>query len=235
MLKVFEEFSNDSNIDESILTIEDNMVKVWHYSNKKIEDGVISINTSANQYSRREYKTWGKDRSFFYCTESGYIHDNIGRGHEYFYVGYIPLNEIYDMNNNPENYEHEPGEVFENGLLEFTRDLGYTAWIYNLSGNPKAPIIISFVDVEISEAYRKTGRGYIDMDENTEDYKIGEITYRERGARKAKTWDVMQPGEKLVALGNTYLKRGKDVKTHFGGETYLHGGIKFLPEYENDY
>jgi hypothetical protein len=235
MIKIFEEFSDDSVIDESILTIENGMIKLWHYSNNKIENGVVSINTSANNHSYREYKSWGKARSFFYATAGGYLSDGIGRGHDYIYTCYIPLKEIYDINDNPDGYKHKSGEMFENSLLEFTRDRGYTSWVYNLGGQSKVPIIVSFIDVEISHAQKKTGRGYVDMDEDMTDYKIGEISFRQRGERKDKTWDVIQNGENLKSLTNTYLKRGRDVQKHFGSSSYLHHLIKFLPEYENDY
>ena len=239
MLKMFEEYNIEdinSSIDPSVLTVEDGMLKVWHYSNTDITDGYISPGKSQNRHSGNEYKTWGKSRAFFYGTPGGYKDDSIGMSHDYTYTCLIPLIEIYDKGSNPDGFEPTGNDSYYNELYEFTKERGYTAWMYNLGGKSDNPIIISFIDVEISEAYRKSKGGFqVKKDEALKDYKIGEVTLKGFGERKLKTWDVMQPGESLKSMSNVYLKRGRDVNRHFGGSTYLHSKVKLLPEFEGQY
>ncbi len=128
------------------------------------------------------------------------------------------------------------GGNFYNELYEFTKERGYTAWSYNLGGNKTNPIVISFIDVEISEAFTTSEGGLRkEKDEVLDDYKIGTITYKALGERKEKEWDIYQKGGYIKTLMNTYLKRGGDKNTHFGGNTYLHNRVNLLPEFKSDY
>jgi len=238
MIKFFENFepSSSETIDESLLTIEDGMMTVWHYSDVNITDGFVSPGMPQRMHSTGEYKSWGKNRAFFYCTKNGYIYDNIGGGHKYVYVCKIPVSEIYDLNSKTSGYVHEPGTDVLDGKYEFSREKGYTAWIYNLAKDNKVPIVVSFVDVEISDSYRfNEGGKMVDKDVMVDDYKIGEVTFKRIGERKFKKWDVYQYGEKLKSITNTYLKRGLETDKNFGSSTYLHKRVKLLPEFEDDY
>ena len=239
MIKKFEGYDVDSGkgvVDESLLTIEEKGVKLWHYSNVDIKDSHIKPGLTQQMHSRSEFKAWGKSRAFFYTHPGGYKGDSIVMNHKFTYICHIPYAEIYDKSLNKDGFEPNEGNHLLNSYYDFTKYGGYTAWSYNLYGDVNNPIVVSFIPVEISESYTTSEGGLkIERDEVIDDYKIGTITYKELGDRAEKKWDIYQNGGYLKTLTNTYLKSGGERKNGFGGSTYLHDKVELLPEFKGDY
>lgn len=189
-----------AKIKRSQLTVEDGKLKLWHYSNKDF-DSTIRIDLPPNLHSVNEFKAWGKGRSFFYATEHGYESD-VAFNKDYLYICHIDMDKVYDINKNPNNYPEEEGYNFFESLLNHSINDGYTAWIYNLDKNDRSPIVVSFVDVPITEKLKWSNRGeYLPTDQETEDEKVGTIMIDD------EEWDVYQPADELVDITNLYAKQ----------------------------
>lgn len=115
----------------------------------------------------------------------------------YKYVCHIDKKKVYDPNKNPEGYEGDYDDI----VKQMYKD-GYTAWIFNLGGRAKVPIIASFEEVPITESFVQSGGmdNYIPKDRELEDYKIGEINM------DGKLWYVVQEDGKIKSLTNCYLR-----------------------------
>lgn len=215
---------------ESKLTIENGMVKLWHYSVHNITNGVVSIDQPNGLYSTSEFKAWGRKRAFFYGTEDGYAFDKLPSTN-YKYICYIPLEKIYDINYNPNNYTEV---TYEEEYIESSED-GYTAWSYYLGNNEEVPIVISFKDVTISESYEKSPGGlYIEKDKELLDYKIGNINVN------GVDMIIMQKDGYIKNLTNTYLTEEdepKEAMSSYKGtlHQYMWSDVNILPEYIEDY
>jgi hypothetical protein len=184
------------------LTIESGKVKLWHYSDKDITGNKISINKPRGLQSKVEFQAWARPRSFFYATEDGvYLDKNVPI--LYKYICYLDKNKIYDINENPHNYEGSFDEIYKKAYKD-----GYTAWIYNLGGKKNIPIVISFDDVFIADAYKKTLGGiYVPKDRKLEDYKIGKLKIN------GELWYVLQKSDKIMSLNNCYLRKPEDMNS----------------------
>lgn len=214
---------------KSKLTIENGMVKLWHYSSSDITDGVVSISQRQGLHSKGEFSAWGRRRAFFYATEDGYRFDKLPST-DYKYICYIPLEKIYDINSNPNNYEGTWEEEYKQSSSD-----GYTAWAYYLGKNKKAPIVISFEDVKISEAYEQApGGGYREKDKEILDYKIGTINV------DGEEMIIMQKDGYLKTLTNTYLTEEEDPKEAMVSyksslPQYMWSDVNISQEYIKDY
>lgn len=158
-------------VNWDIIDFKDGSVKCYHYSDKSFDD-YVKISGQRGTQSKSEFKEWGRSRSFFYLTEGGLSKDK-GISNRYKYISYIPINEIYDINKNSNNYDKSGG--WENIYRQTSED-GYSAWVYNLGGYENAPILISFKDVPISEKYMMLESGMYKLEgEELEDEVVGTI------------------------------------------------------------
>lgn len=227
-LKCFNDFVNESkkgSVDWSLLNIQDNKIRTYHYSNIDITDNFIRVNRPSNLHSRGEFKTWGRSRSFFYCLPGGWSKDRIGTGHKFRYEILFDVDKVYDINANPDGFKIT-GQFQD--LLGQTMAAGYQAWIYNLGGDVTNPIIVAFVDMPIDKAYEITDGGTFEKGVKLSDYKIGEIIMSN------KKWDVIQKARSLRSFRNTYLRRGRETKS-FSVYDYLFKRVEVLPEFKGDY
>jgi len=215
---------------KSKLTIENGMVKLWHYTSANITDGIISINQPHGLHSMDEFRAWGRRRSFFYAIEDGYRFDKLP-SIDYKYICYIPLEKIYDINYNPNNYKEG---TYEEEYNQSSSD-GFTAWTYYLGNNEEVPIVISFEDVKITEAYETApGGGYREKDKEILDYKIGTINI------DGKEMIIMQKDGYIKTLTNTYLTEEEDPKEAMSSykislQQYMWSDANISPEYIEDY
>ena len=156
-------------VNWDLIDFENGEVKCYHYSDKSFDDYVKKSGQRGLQ-SRYEFKEWGRSRSFFYLTEGGISKDK-GISNRYKYISYIPINEIYDINKNSNNYDKSGS--WEN-LYKQTSEDGYSAWVYNLGGYENVPILTSFKDVPISEKYTMLKSGMYKLEgEELEDEVVG--------------------------------------------------------------
>lgn len=219
-LKLFEDYNKNIEFQERIskLNIVDGKVKLYHYSQHKIETEFITPKGIQNLHSRSEFKAWGQSRSFFYTSESGVVFDK-GVSSDYKYVCFIPLNEIYMIDINPLNYL---GTLSEKYLL--SKKDGYTAWMYHLSGDETYPlIVVSFEPVKILNSYKLTNKGYILLNEKLDDFIIGEL----------ENYYVVQNKENIDNLLNCYLKNIDDENDINKLENYQWRYIKLYPEFKD--
>lgn len=181
-------------VDKKLLTIERGKIKLWHYSDKEITDNIVPKSPSG-AHSKDDRAEWSKPRAYFYATEAGVDFDK-GVPKTYKYICYIDKKKVYDPNKNPEGYTGD----FDEKLKQMYDD-GYTAWIFNLGGNPKVPIVASFEEVPISESFVQQG-GIDSYVPNRElvDYKVGEIEI------DGKLWYVVQEDGAIQSLANCYLR-----------------------------
>lgn len=147
LLEHFKNRRYDKTINWDLVEFRGGDVKCYHYSNKDFDD-YITTRGERGFHSKNEYNVWGRSRAFFYLTESGISYD-AGVSSDYKYISYISKDKIYDINKNPDGYEFSSLEE----AYQRTSENGYTAWVYNLGKNPNAPIVVSFVDVKISEKF----------------------------------------------------------------------------------
>jgi hypothetical protein len=147
LLEHFKNRRYDNTINWNLVEFRGDDVKCYHYSGEDFDD-YITTRGKRGFHSKNEYKVWGRSRVFFYLTESGISYD-AGVSSDYKYISYIPKDKIYDINKNPDGYEFSSLEE----VYQRTSENGYTAWVYNLGKNPNAPIVVSFVDVKISEKF----------------------------------------------------------------------------------
>jgi len=217
------------------LTVENGMVKLYHYSDKKIDSGFIQVNKPYNIHSKNEFRIWGKSRSFFYCNEDGYKFDK-GVNTNYLYICYIPINDIYPINDNPYKYKKLDDDYNSfDSYFKQSWDDGFTAWGYFLGGNKNAPIIISFIDLPISESFKISKGGLrIPMDETELDYVIGDILIGE------EKYFVIQKGGYPTTLLNCYLSDEKNIKKVMKGyqktlEVYMWDDLSLKEEFIGDY
>jgi len=224
LLNILEEAKSDSK-----LTVEGGELKVWHYSNVEITDGVISTRGKQGSQSKGEFQVWGKERAFFYAVEGGGKYDK-GISDKYMYIAHIPVDKIYNISKNPNGYEGSWGEMY----AQSSKD-GYTAWMYNLGANKKAPIVISFVDVPIDEAYGPAkGGGYQPLGKEDVDYIIGTIV------KDDEEWYIYQRDGYIKSLSNTYLSQEEDATE--ASESYqedlpvfMYKEANIAPKYVSDY
>jgi hypothetical protein len=217
------------------LTVEDGMVKLYHYSDKKIDSGFISVNKPYNVHSKNEFTVWGKSRSFFYVNEDGYRYDK-GIKPKFLYVCYIPVTDIYPINDNPYKYKKFESDLnqYDSYFKQSWND-GFTAWGYFLGGNKKAPIVVSFIDLPISESYKFSKGGLkIPMEDEDLDYRIGSILIGD------EKYFVMQKGGYPINLLNCYLTDEKNPKKAMRGyqktlEVYMWDDLIIDDEYVKDY
>ena len=161
-------------VNWDLINISNGEVECYHYSNEDF-DGVVKTTGSMNLYSKSEFKEWGKSRSFFYLTEGGVYKDK-GVGRLYKYKFHIPLNEIYDINKNSNNYNINGN--WGNIYSQISND-GYSAWVYNLGGKENTPILVSFKSVPITEKYELISSGVYKLSgEELEDEVVGVISKR---------------------------------------------------------
>jgi hypothetical protein len=125
-------------------------VILYHYSNVKIKGNYIKVRgTKQGAHSASEYREWGQSRAFFYVKKSGIKYDRGIGLPKYLYICKIPKSKIYPANENPNDYDPPMNIPYTVGLHDMTTEDGYTAWSYYLGNNKKAPIVVSFEDVEI--------------------------------------------------------------------------------------
>jgi hypothetical protein len=210
----------------SKLTIEGGAVKLYHYSANIIKDKNISITGKQGSQSNTEYKIWSRPRAFFYGREDGYIYDS-GINTKYKYISHIPVDKIYPVAINPNNYKSTDGNVFEAIYQQASSD-GYTAFIYYLNKNPKCPIVVSMIDVKIDEAYVKTEFGvYVPITKKIKDFPIGEIVI------DGEKLYIMAKDGYLPSINNTYLsdnKNGSGFQRYF--DEFRKRDGRFYPEYK---
>lgn len=210
----------------SKLTIEGGAVKLYHYSANIIKDKNISIRGKQGSQSNTEYKIWSRPRAFFYGREDGYIYDS-GINTKYKYISHIPVDKIYPVAINPNNYKSTDGNPFEAIYQQASLD-GYTAFIYYLNNNPKCPIVVSMVDVRIDEAYVMTEGGiYEPITKKIKDFPIGEIIIDGE-----KLYIIAKDGYS-PSINNTYLsdnKNGKGFQRYF--DEFRRRDARFYPEYK---
>jgi len=219
----------------SYLTVENGMVKLYHYSSTKINNGIISVNKPYGLQSKNEFRAWGKSRSFFYANEDGYKWDK-GISTNYLYICYIPINDIYPINENPYKYEKNEGDlnIFDSFFKQSWED-GFTAWGYFLDNNKKAPIIISFIDIPISESYKISKGGLrVPIDSDELDFRIGSILI---GNEK---YFVMQKSGYPLSLLNCYLTDEKNPKKAMKGyqktlEVFMWDDLNIDKQFIQDY
>lgn len=211
--KLFENVLNEASDEERIdklmapLTIENGDIKLWHYSGTDIPDDFISIRGKQGLHSKSEFRSWGQSRAFFYGTEDGILHDT-GVPNKFMYISHIPVDEVYPVMINPRGYEVGKGEHRWQSLYEQAKKDGYNAFIYNLGGKEGVPIIVSFVNLPIDEAYGRTkGGGWRSLDFKEMDYKVGEFV-----DEKDQKWNIMQKDGFKRTLTNTYLSLEDDPK-----------------------
>jgi hypothetical protein len=227
LTKILTEAKSDALTKQlfSKLTIEGGGVKLYHYSGTIIKDKFISIRGKQGSQSNTEYRIWSRPRAFFYAKEDGYIYDS-GINTKYKYISHIPVDKIYPVSINPNNYKSIDGNIFESIWKQASLD-GYTAFIYYLNNNPKCPIVVSMVDVAIDEAYVMTEGGiYEPITKKMEDFPIGEIIIDGQ-----KLYIIAKAGF-LPSLNNTYLsdnKKGKGYQQYFDEFRRKEG--MFYPEF----
>ena len=146
-------YDDDKNINWDLIDVTGGKVKCYHYSGENLDD-FISIKGTSNLYSNQEYRSWGRSRAFFYLTKNGVDYDTGPPSNLYLYVSYIPLEQIYDINKNHNDYSFSSLEE----AYQKTSEGGYNSWVYNWGKNPNVPILVSFVNVKISEKYYKGKR-----------------------------------------------------------------------------
>lgn len=217
------------------LTVENGMVKLYHYSDKKITSGFISVNKPYNVHSQNEFTAWGKSRSFFYVNEDGYRYDK-GIKPKFLYVCYIPVTDIYPINDNPYKYEKFESDLNQyDSYFKQSWDDGFTAWGYFLGGNKKAPIIVSFIDLPISESYKFSKGGLkVPMEDEELDYRIGSILIGD------EKYFVMQKGGYPLTLLNCYLTDERNPKKAMKSyqktlEVYMWDDLLIDKEFIRDY
>lgn len=224
LLNILEEVKSDSR-----LTVEGGKLKLWHYSDVEITDGAISTKGKQGLRSRGEFQEWGKERAFFYAVEDGYKYDK-GVSSKYKYVVYIPVSKIYNMSENPNKYKGSLGDMHKQSVRD-----GYTAWMYNLGANRKAPIVISFKDVKIAEAYEPAkGGGYKPLGEEETDYIVGRIV------KDDEEWFIYQRDGYAKNLTNTYLSQEEDPREAMDSyqedlPVYMHKEAQIDPKYVSAY
>ena len=209
------------------LVIEDGGIKLWHFSNQKI-NGAIGINGKQGLQSKSEYMAWGRSRAFFYAAEDA-IRFDTGVGSDYYYVCHIPVSKIYPVMENPNDYKVPSGSHQWESIYQQAVKDGYTAFIYNLGGNDEAPIVISFVPVKIDEAYKKApGGGYMPMDKKLVDFPIGE--YIENDGTKMY---LMAKDGYPENIGNTYGSEKPRKQSYQANPAMYFDSIKLYPKYKD--
>jgi len=218
----------NSDIEDKLIII-GNKVKLWHYTNVDITNGVIGIDNNANLHSINEFKAWSRRRAFFYVKEGGGSFDSVSSS-VYKYIVYISLDKIYDINTNPNNYSGNFEELYKQCIKD-----GYTAWVYYLGNKKEAPIVVSFVAVPISESYKLAkGGGYIDTNHKVLDYPIGKVEI------DGEEWIVIQKDTFSENLINTYLTKEDDMISVMNGykkplDFYRHKDVILHPEFIDKY
>lgn len=234
IFKYFEfllENSNTSILNDYGFDIQDDKVKVYHYSSKHITDDFLKINTISGLHSREEFRSWSRPRLFFYGKENGYLYDK-GVPTSYLYICHIPYNQIYPINENPNNFKKLEGIPYVESIYQQSIREGYTAFCYYLNNNPRVPIVVSFEDVKITDSYKSNNSGnYIPLNRELIDYPIGEINI------DGEEWYIIQKSELSKDISNTYLSKEKDSKGGYRKPFpyYLMKNSKIYDNYKNDY
>lgn len=227
--KIFEEITNTNPDWESLkntLTIINGNVKLCHYSANKIVDDEIKLGQSQNPWSSGEYQAWGRSRIFFYTNPGGIAKDR-GVPTNYLYICYIPLNEIYPLHLNPNNYKSEPDKHRMESIYQQASEDGYTAFIYGLDGDINNPIVISFKNVKISEKYEIRGGGYYPMDKQADELVIGKYIDQTGG------YLVKQKDDEVQTLTNCYLEDEDGKKKRL--EVYQYKNIELFDDVPERY
>jgi hypothetical protein len=216
-------------VNWDLIDFENGEVKCYHYSSKSFED-VVKVSGVRGKHSKEEFSTWGRSRSFFYLTEGGIYFDR-GVGNLYKYVSYVPVNEIYDITSNSNNYDMSMGW---DSLYQQTSVDGYSAWVYNLGGKSNVPILVSFKPVPISEKYEKTLSGsYRIVGEDLKDVVVGNIN------KEGEDLLVLQRSDRPVNVGNLYGIYPKDIDEKYRYESPIYDyqirDIEFKDEFKRKY
>lgn len=126
-------------------------VILYHYSPTNIKGNYLKVKNKPGLQSSAEFKSWGKERLFFYTKKRDYIYDK-GISTDYLYVCRIEKNKIYPINENPNKYKkiNQNTHILDSYYKQSKKD-GFTAWVYPLGGNKKVQLVVSFEDVEIIE------------------------------------------------------------------------------------
>jgi len=238
--KIFEdvlsEASKGAQIKELLapLTIEGGSVKMWHYSGNLIEDDHVSTRGTAGLHSKNEFRAWGKSRAFFYGIEDGPSFD-AGVPTKFKYICHIPLDYIYPVMINPNDYETSGGHYWQSMYEQAAAD-GYKAFIYNLGGKKGVPIIVSFIDIPIDEKFGPArGGGYRNLEDIEMDYPIGMFVDED-----GDEWIIMQQDGYIKTLTNTYLTQEEDPQEAMTSykrtfHVYEWKDARLSPEHESDY
>lgn len=209
------------------LVIENGGVKLWHYSDKKIT-GAISVSGKQGLQSREEFKIWGRSRAFFYAAEDGISFDR-GVSNTYLYICHIPVSKIYPVNENPNDYKVPSSEHYWESIYQQAIKDGYTAFIYNLGNDEKAPIVVSFVPVKIDEAYKPApGGGYMPMDKKLADFPIGEYIDNDG----TKMYLMAQDGYP-ENIGNTYGSEKPRKLPYQPSASLYYDSVKFYDQFKD--
>ena len=216
-------------VNWDLIDFENGKVKCYHYSSKSF-DGSVKVNGVRGRHSKEEFKTWGRSRSFFYLTEGGIYFDK-GISNTYKYISYIPINEIYDIVSNSNNYDKSGS--WEN-LYKQTSEDGYSAWVYNLGGYENVPILTSFKDVPISEKYMMLKSGMYKLEgEELEDEVVGTIF------KNGREMLVLQKQYYPIHVTNLYAIYPKDIDEKYRYESPIYDyqvrDIEFKDEFKSKY
>ena len=126
--------------DELFATIQKDgdMAILTHNSSNRITNGVIKIGMTPNPYSKSDFMGDSTPRSYFWGSRGG---KDISNAHAtYIYTCELPLDKIYDIQNNINNWSTK--QVLSNG---------YTAVAYymnNIKGN--GTVVASYKDIPIT-------------------------------------------------------------------------------------
>jgi len=201
--------------------VENDTMKLWHYSNKKITD-YIKPGQEPNLHSNNP----GISKCYFYTKEDGYKTDRMSHL-DYKYICYIPKEQIYDIDKNKNKYSG----TLEMEIPKKLMADGYTAWIHNLRLGENNSIVESFKPVKISESYMRTEGGeWVPLDWKKEDYKVGTIKINN------DQFDVYQKDGFLNRLSNLYyLPEPNNIGYKKPIYDYMSKDIKFFDDYKDKY
>ena len=154
------------------------MVTLYHYS-----DEFFTTISTGKQSTRTPSSARGASQIWLYCHKDGNGKDStVPRN--YLYIVEIPLNEIYDMHNDPDNLSGD--NRFQ--TVSNVKAAGYTA-MYSTILNGEIPIANSFKPLKPTNVFKMGPNGYeeIDLDvERKKDILVG--VYNPNGNSSLKVY-----------------------------------------------
>lgn len=156
ILKEFVDYTleqREDNAREIISTIksENGLAILQHNSNKKIENGIISIGMPANSYSSDEFRADPTPRSFFWGTDYG---RDVSNNSTCRYYCSLPINEIYPLGTGA-----DPKSL---KTLKGVMDSGYSAAAYYMYGvKENGTVVVCFKNLPINKIIKLSDAGTI--------------------------------------------------------------------------